>query len=479
MKSWYNPSYVFQEKGVEAGRWGIPIWRVEEFGDRLKSFWHRYRCNFETRTRDQSATGYEYVRGMLRMEGGRNFTTLGRVSGKGGQRMQHFMTNSPWSALGLMQDVRYDVGKELGGEGMLILDESASEKSSDKSVGAGRQYNGRLGKLEMSQVGTFLAYTVDGNWSWVDGELFLPEAWFGAKYAERRKKLGVPKERKFQTKIELGWRMIERMKAEGFAFAGVGCDTLYGRSGWFRGKMAENAILYMADVPVDTLVYLSEPTVGIPVGGRVLRVVSGARPVAVRDVTPTWTPLRGRATARGFLDAEWCATRVWTTDGKQSPLAEWLVMRRDADGRRHFALSNAPETTPLERLAWMKSQRHFIECANQTAKSELGWDELQAQKFTAWDHHLALTILAMWFLTKTRLDWANECPPDPALAEQLGVDQVPGLSLGNIRELMRAAMPLPQLSRNDAIALVIEHLGNRASVRKSHLKHRNSNDFSP
>jgi SRSO17 transposase len=450
-----------------AERWGIPIWRIGELGERLKCFWHRYRCNFETRTRDQSATGYEYVRGMLRMPGGRNFTTPGRVSGKGGQRMQHFMTNSPWSALGLMQDVRYDAGRDLGGSGMLILDESASEKSSDKSVGAGRQYNGRLGKLEMSQVGTFLAYTVDGKWSWVDGELFLPEAWFGAKYAARRKKPGVPKERTFETKVELGWRMIERVKAEGFAFAGVGCDTLYGRSGWFRRKMAENGIVYMADVPVDTLVYLSEPTVA-----KVGRV-------SVRDVAPTWTPLRGRATARGFLDAERYATRVWTTDGKQAPLAEWLVIRRDADGRRHFALSNAPETTPPERLAWMKTQRHFIECANRTAKSELGWDELQAQKFTAWEHHLALTILAMWFLTQTKLDWAKQCPPDPALAEQLGVDQVPGLSLGNIRELMRAAMPLPVLSQDDAVGLVIEHLGNRASVRKSHLKYQNLNDFSP
>jgi SRSO17 transposase len=233
---------VCQKKVVEASRWGIPVGRLAELGERLKFFWRRYRHNFETRTRDQSATGYEYVRGMLRMEGRRNFTTLGRVSGKGGQRMQHFMTNSPWSALELMRDVRDDVRRNLGDEGMLILDESALEKSSDKSVGAGRQYNGRLGKVEMSQVGTFLAYAVDGNWTWVDGELFLPESWFEAKFAQRRKKLGVPKERKFLTKVELGWGMVERMVEEGFGFAGVGCDTLYGRSGWFRGKMAEHGI---------------------------------------------------------------------------------------------------------------------------------------------------------------------------------------------------------------------------------------------
>jgi SRSO17 transposase len=35
------------------------------------------------------------------------------------------------------------------------LDESAEEKASTGSAGARRHYNGRLGKVEMSQVGVF------------------------------------------------------------------------------------------------------------------------------------------------------------------------------------------------------------------------------------------------------------------------------------------------------------------------------------
>jgi hypothetical protein len=37
------------------------------------------------------------------------------------------------------------------------LDESAAEKAGAGSAGAGQQYNGRLGQLEMSPVGVFLA----------------------------------------------------------------------------------------------------------------------------------------------------------------------------------------------------------------------------------------------------------------------------------------------------------------------------------
>ena len=41
---------------------------------------------------------------------------------------------------------------------MLLLDESADEKSGDVSAGAGRQHNGRMGKIDEAQVGVYLAY---------------------------------------------------------------------------------------------------------------------------------------------------------------------------------------------------------------------------------------------------------------------------------------------------------------------------------
>jgi hypothetical protein len=34
----------------------------------------------------------------------------------------------------------------------------------------------------------------------------------------------------------------------------------------------------------------------------------------------------------------------------------------------------------------------------------------------AWAHHLALTVLAAWFVVQTKLEWAQRSPPDPALA---------------------------------------------------------------
>ena len=113
----------------------------------------------------------------------------------------------------------------------MLLDESADEKAGDKSAGAGRQYNGRFGKVDMSQVEVFLAYAnlivPQSVWTWVEGDLFLPEAWFNKEHAELRQHLGVPKDLQFQTKVEIGWKLIERVTSNGLPFEVINCDCLY------------------------------------------------------------------------------------------------------------------------------------------------------------------------------------------------------------------------------------------------------------
>ena len=146
------------------------------------------------------------------------------------------------------------------------------------------------------------------------------------------------------------------------------------------------------------------------------------------------------------------------------------MAQRESNGDCRYALSNAPPETHLEELAWMLTQRYFVERSIQDAKSEMGWDELEAQKFRAWEHQLALTILASWFVAQTKLDWEQQFPRDPELHHEMAVDQLPSLSVANVRELLRAVMPLPQLSPQQAAEQVVKHLVNRTRSRKSRLK---------
>ena len=78
------------------------------------------------------------------------------------------------------------------------------KKSGTVSAGAGRQRNGRLGKTDLCQVGVFASLATFKTHCWVDGELFIPESWFKADQKEKRKRVGIPDKRTFQTKLELG-----------------------------------------------------------------------------------------------------------------------------------------------------------------------------------------------------------------------------------------------------------------------------------
>lgn len=76
-------------------------------------------------------------------------------------------------------------------------------------------------------------------------------------------------------------------------------------------------------------------------------------------------------------------------------------------------------------------------------------------------------------MAETRLDWQTRFAPDPALLAQYETEGLPLLSVSNGRTLLRAALPLRQLSPEEATDLVIEQLANRARSRQSRLKQAN------
>ncbi len=139
------------------------------------------------------------------MEAERNLANVGRKTETSGQNLQHFVSNSSWSGEEVIEAVENEVKVHPAfQEAVLVLDESAEEKASEHSAGAGRQHNGRLGKIEMSQVVVFLALVTAEVCTWIDGDLFLPQAWFEESHADLRKKAGVPENSRFSHQAGIG-----------------------------------------------------------------------------------------------------------------------------------------------------------------------------------------------------------------------------------------------------------------------------------
>jgi SRSO17 transposase len=427
------------------------------------------------------------------METDRNYAGIARKLEKSdGQAVQHFMSNSPWQKQRVYVQIQSEIKAtpELMEGSFLVLDESADERAGLSSAGAYRQYNGRFGKVDVCIVAVVLGYINWKSgpwpiWSMVDSELFLPEEWFVPDFAAARQKLEVPPDRQFETKPQLGLKMILRAKTLGLPFEGVACDDLYGRSPEFRAGLDDEEILYVADVPADTRVYLARPEIGVPKKppgkkgpkNTRLRVLNGVKPVTAeelgRDPSTQWHRLRIRPNERGVLEDDFAARLVWTWNKDQpEPRQEWLVMRVERNGVRTYALSNAPADTSLQKLAELNCSRYFVERVIQDAKEECGWDEFQARKYPGWEHHTALTACALWFVAQTKMKWAAQYARDPHLLHQLEVQALPALSTANVRELLRSVLPLPQLSPEEAVDQVAKHLVNRSRSTASRLRRR-------
>ncbi len=457
----------------------MPLDEIKQLGQRLTDFYARFRAIVRTKTRDTSEYGFNYVSGLLRIEAKRNIANIGRKTGVSEQNMQHFISNSPWSGTDLIKAVQAELRQHpefQAGAAILAIDESADEKAGGHSAGASRQYNGRLGKVELSQVGVFGALVTPRVNTWIDGELYLAHCWFTAKYAQRREKVGLPDKHSFKTKPELAWEIIQRAQANQVPFAAIDMDDLYGRNGLLCQRIDRAGLEYYGDVPKNNIVYLDKPKITYPKTkqGKPAKQpkISAEQRYEVCQLFDhpqlEWATITLRPNERGLLRAKFGRCRVWTVFAGKCR-QEWLLIRQD-EKRTTYVLSNASSDTSLEIMAGRKSHRYFIERSNQDEKGELGWADFQARKYRAWQHQLALTILASWFVAETRLDWMTRFERDPVLLEYYEIDVLPLLSVANVRELMRAAMPLPQLSTEEAAALVVKHLSNRTRSRKSRLR---------
>ena len=285
------------------------------------------------------------------------------MSGGDGQRLQHFISNSPWSGPAVFQQIRREIVStpELDEGGTLILDECADEKAGGDSAGVSRQDNGRMAKVDLCRVDTCLVYAnlTRRLWTMVDGELFIASKWFSDEYQRLREQTGIPPEREFATKLALGLRMIERCRASGIRFDIVAYDSLYGRDQHFRSALHTAGVTYAAQVPNSTLVCIDE----VPRG----RASTAVQACEVRELARSertrWQRITLRYSERGLLSADFALLRVRVgADGRKTTAtteAEWLVIRRVNEPRRYcFTLINAAVETPPERLAEWSTRRY-------------------------------------------------------------------------------------------------------------------------
>jgi len=445
---------------------------IKQAIERFELFHQRFAHYFATKTRNMADTAMQYLQGQLQYQRWGNMVQFEKVVPESDhQSFQHFASNSPWDDEPILDDVSQTISERIGDaqHGCLHIDESGFPKQGNDSVGVSRQYCGRLGKVDNCQVGVFLGYNSNSYRMLLDKRLYLSEEWIKDK--ERRRKCGVPENIVFQTKAQLGLELIHKAIERKIPFGWIGMDSHYGQQPWLLDELKSQKLLYIADIPCDSRVWLELPNTEIPlrkgdIGRKPTKLKADTQPIEVRHIQieqNQYHRMYIRDTERGQLWSLLVFLRVYPVVDELPGTQTWLILRKDeGEQKLKYQYSNAPSETPLERLAEMSHSRYWMERAIQDAKGEAGLDEYELRSWRGWHHHITMTILAMLFLLELQLDWKPKAPE---------------LTLQDVREILEVILPKREITPEEILKLIEQKHKAKLSARlskhrKSELKHK-------
>lgn len=437
--------------------------------------------------RDISCHALELLNGLfLAPRGERNLErivehTHDQVSEAHYQRLQHFITDSPWDSQALMSSVAKQVIGlfENWQDTAYIIDEKAHLKKGKQSVGVANQYAGTVGKNENCQVGVYATLANGPQACLINCRLFLPKLWTDDK--KRCKKAGIPTDKiKYYTKQQLALAMIKEDIAQGLQFGWVGGDALYGHGYELSHEIEALGKDFVFDVHEDQRIYLQKPMLSLPekrkTGRPYTRLQSNTTPMEVRQYVAQLTKkdfqqTTIRKTTKGYLKALIHVVKVWTwiapshrEKGQLEPKERTLIIRKSLSKKSKekikYSLTNIPiEKATPERFAFMQAQRYWIEKTFRDDSQDLGMSDYQIRKYNSWYHFQALTMLGMLFVLKEKIRNKDTIPllsyrDVKVIIQVLFTNNLPKLKLTIEQMIHRHMQRQKDIDRNYASALV-------------------------
>jgi len=440
------------------------------------SFVHTYTEHFQSYRHDVSEKARQYACGLMQAGSRKNMDRMAEVVPESKSRnLQQFITHSKWDYRAVIDHVAEDIDGLLGDErnACLLIDESGFAKQGKSSVGASRQWLGRLGKVDNGQVAVFGSLAKGHYVAPVDARLYLPEEW--TKDPRRCQRAGVPEnERRFRTKTELALDIVRHARERGLRYGWVGADAGYGKGPGFCFALDEIGETFLIDVHSDFPVYRKDPAPYVPekvsnLGRPFTKYQTDQEGVEVKALVNSlparrWKTVTLRKSSRGVLRVRICRLKVYVWEGESEKVKCWMLVATKSLGTNpdtKISLSNAPKHTTLKRLGWMQRQRYWVERAFEDAKSECGMADYQVRKWIAWHHHMALVMMAMLFMLSERI---------------YHKDTYPLLSCADIEELLAHFLPRRDTTEEEVVYQLEQRHRQRQKAIESHARRQAKNN---
>ena len=275
-----------------------------------------------------------------------------------------------------------------------------------------------MGKVENGQVGVFMGYVSQQEHALVGVRLYLPKEWTDDRV--RCNEAGVPAGTKFRTRHELALEMLDEL-GNLLPHSWVTGDDEMGRPAHFRAILRERGERYLLAVPSNTLVRDLEVEPPSHSG----RGRPAARPYVQmtdwRAALPAlaWKRLNVRDGEKGPLVTEAVTCRVSAKLGKSAGPEERLFITRELQsdgGYKHdyYLVRTGSVDASMEEMARVTKAEHRIEECIQRGKSDAGLGDYPVRNGAGWHHHIALSLVAAWFLIEATRR-GKICTPAPTV----------------------------------------------------------------
>jgi len=101
-----------KDRKFDCKRWGLTVEAVSDLGKQLYEMWFRFQWCFRTKTGNTGEYAYKYLRGLLTMKDRRQYTNIAQKMigwNNDGQNIQHFMSDSPWKAENVFNQIQAEI----------------------------------------------------------------------------------------------------------------------------------------------------------------------------------------------------------------------------------------------------------------------------------------------------------------------------------------------------------------------------------
>jgi SRSO17 transposase len=305
----------------------------------------------------------QMVSGLLMELDDHNCWTIAEAAGhRGPHRLQHLLSRAVWDDQRVLDIASAWVAGHLDdGDGVLIVDETADEKSSGTPAGAARQYSGTVGDIALCQVAVTLTYATGRGHALIGRALYLPEAC--AADEEHRELAGVPEQVMFATKPQLAGALLDRAHSLGIRAAFVAGDEVYGGRELRRG-IRRRGMGYVLAVRANHTV-----TTG---SGRTVTAAAAAGIIPAR----AWHRMRTGSGTKGTRHYDWAMLEVTSDDtpgGHEEGHSVLLARRHRYTGQLSFYRCWTPGPVPLSRLIAIAVARWRIEKITSSPSRAPAW----------------------------------------------------------------------------------------------------------